>query len=259
MLKNTMKRIAVTVMALAMVIGMLAMPAVSTQAASQGKLVKGYKVYTKQGNSKKWKTYYKASYTYNSKKDPTKIVTNNLIYKSKTVEKFAFTYSGNKKVSMKKTDDYGTLTATYDSKGRRVTEDNGYNVSKIKYNSKNLISAVADEWGTTKFKYKYYKNKRPKSLKSKGNVSDTCGFNKKGFATHFRSYNVAEPFSDCKYTYNKNGTVKSVVITMKDGSWKSSTKVVFSYTGKKIPMTRYRAMINEIVTGSDLRCGTYWY
>ena len=259
MLKNTMKRIAAPVMALAMTIGMLAMPAVSTQAASQGKLVKGYKVYTKEGNSKKWKAYYKASYTYNSKKDPTKIVTKNLIYKSQTVEKNAFTYSGGKKVSMKTTGGYNPMEATYDSKGRRVSEDNGYVTMQIKYNSRNLISKIVEESGTTNFKYKYYKNKRPKSLKSKGYISDTCGFNKKGFATHFRSYNAAEPFSDCKYTYNKNGTVKSVIITMKDGSWKSSRKFVFSYTGKKIPMTRYRSMINQIVTGSDYRCGTFWY
>ncbi len=257
MFKNTMKRMAGLFMALAMVIGMLAMPAVSTQAASTGKLVKQIKVYTKSGNSKKWKYYYKMNYTYNSKKDPIKKVSN--FSGRKNVEKYSYTYEGGKKVSMKQTTDYGSFVATYDAKGRRITEQSEYYTTKIKYNSRNLISELIEDSGTTKYKYKYYKNKRPKSLKSKGYYSDTSAFNKKGFATNFRSFNVAEPAVSCKYTYNKNGTVKNVVMTQKSGSYKESRKYVFTYYSKKIPMTRYRNMINSIVTASDYRCGTFWY
>ncbi|MBR5047457.1 MAG: hypothetical protein IKX76_04400, partial [Eubacterium sp.] len=164
-------------------------------------------------------------------------------------------------ISMKTDGDYAS-EVTYDSKGRRIKVTGEYYSDTITYDTKNpnLIKSITnDQTGKTVFNYKYYKNKLPKYMKSSGDMSNTSAFNKKGFATNFRSYNVAEGLQTCKYTYDKKGLVKSVIVSEKAGNSTYSRKYVFSYNAKKIPIARYRAMINEILTGSGQACGTFWY
>ena len=249
-------RMLAILMAVMMLCGTVAITSMHTEAASKGKLVKTVKIYTKKG--KKWKASGTVKYTYNSKKDPIIIVTKYTGYTY--TQKFTYTYAGGKKVSMKEVGE-NPMEVTYDNSGRRIQESSEYYTSKITYDTKNknLIKTISnDASGKTVFKYKYYKNKLPKYFKSSGNMSNTSAFNKKGFATNFRSYNVAEGNQVCKYSY-KNGLVKTVIKSEKYDSQSYDTKYVFTYNSKKIPMARYRAMINEIMTGSAVACGTYWY
>ncbi len=249
-------------MAFLMVFGTITVISVPTDAASKGKLVKTVKIYTRSG--KKWKSSGTLKYTYNSQKDPVKIVRKSPGYSAYT-EQYTYTYQAGKKTGMKMGGEY-PVEVTYDSTGRRIQEKGQYYTHKITYDTKNknLIKTIVNEADgtvptTTTFQYKYYKNKQPLIFKSTGDMSNSSAFNKKGFATNFRSYNVAEGNQLCKYTYDKKGNVKSVIVSEIYGKKSYDRKYVFSYYNKKIPIVRYRSMINEILTGSAQACGTFWY
>ena len=255
-------RLAAVLMAIIMLFGTITVTAVPVNAASKGKLVKSVKIYTRSG--KTWKSYGTLKYTYNSKKDPIKIVSKYPGYSAYT-EQYTYTYQAGKKTVMKTGGEY-PVEVTYDSMGRRILEKGQFYTNKITYDTKNknLIKTIVNEADgtvptTTTFQYKYYKNKLPLAFKSAGDMSNSSAFNKKGFATNFRSYNVAEGNQLCKYTYDKKGIVKSVIVSEIYGKKSYDRKYVFSYYSKKIPIARYRSMINVILTGSGPACGTYWY
>lgn len=248
------------IVVLAMMFGIVALQTKTADAATTGKLVSQVKIYEKSGS--KWKLWYTDSYTYNSKKDPTKITRT---FKSGNGYKEKYTmsykYESGKKVSA--IDDYNDLKITYNKKGRRISMKTDFYNYKISYNKKGRISKISDREGSgqTNFRYKYYKNGKAKALKTGGSsgVSNITQFTKKGYVTHFRSFNVAEPYQDCEYHFNKNGRISYVIVKMNDGGQSYYTKYVFKYKNKKIPMKRYKAMINSIMAGDGYGSGEFWY
>jgi hypothetical protein len=250
------------IMIAAMMFGVIAFQTGTADASTKGKLVSKVTVYSKSGS--KWKHWYTDKYYYNKKKDPVRIYYGD----HKKSERMTYEYKNGKKVSMQQKGLYGSdFKATYDSKGRRITQESEYYKIKIYYNKKGLISKVVQpatdytSKETTKFHYSYFKNGNPVTLYVNGDsgIGSNSQFSKKGYVIGSNSYNVADGAPRYEYHFNKYGRVSYVISEIRDNGKIYRTKYVFSYKNKSIPLKRYKTMINSILVGDCTGCGSYWY
>ena len=259
--------------------GLVLFSAPESYAASSGKLIKSVKHYVKSGS--KWKWNSSTTYKYNKKNDPVKIYMTSKVGKKKKYKvtcTIKYTYKNGKKTEAKQYrkenngPNYLETKTTYDSKGRpSVVEfydaDDAsiiYSTSKYVYGKNGYITKIKGTNGDTVIKYKW-NGKKAKALKSylitdgeKFKMAQTS-FNKKGFVYKPRVYTQADPVMI--YTYKmKNGQVNTINLEMQEGYDRYYEKYKISYTKKRIPQKRYRAMINGVVCGNyPDTIGTVWY
>jgi len=274
-----MKRILALALTLVLSLGVVFAAGQESYAASSGKLIKKVTHYYKSGS--KWKKYSTTSYTYNSKKDPVKIVISGKYYgstTSKTVYTIKYKYTDGKKTEARTyvkypENDKSALETivTYDSKGRRKTitfvdpedEDMVFSKQTYVYGKNGYVKKIKGDYGDTVIKYSWNK-KKPKVLKSwlkydGGKAKQSyVKFNKKGFIEKPRVYTQADPVMIYTYKYKK-GMVNTINLEMQEGYDRYYEKDVITYTKKSISSTRYRAMINDIIDSDPMVTGTTWY
>ena len=273
--KNLLKTMVSVMLILAMSMGLMIFSAPKTYAASSsGKLVKTVKHYYKSG--KKWKLRSKTTYTYNSKKDPTKIVVTSYYGKKtfKTTCTIKYKYKNGKKAEAKEKECYadGTYlesTTTYDSKGRPSVIQSDWSTEKLVYGKNGYVTKITqttDNTDTIKTVIKYkWNGSKAKSLRSYelyngGRFKKALTvFNKKGFVQKPKVYTQADPVMIYTYKYKK-GLIKTINLEMQDGYDRYYEKDVITYTNKSISQKRYRAMINSLCVGNyPDTIGTTWY
>lgn len=262
---------------LTLVVGLVVVSAPEVKAATSGKLVKSVTRYVKKG--KKWEKQETTTYTYNDKKDPILIVESGSSRKDKKYyTKIEYTYKNGKKTKRVEYckygkgsyDDYEPGIFLYDSKGRfkkgvyenpdgSLVDGEVYTYGKNDYFKKN----TSPDEGYIKFRYEW-NGKKPKKIIGTwycdGDKNRTIEntFNKKGLLKTRRLF--TQYGGEITYTYNyKNGLIKSVIATEKEGGNVLKQKYKFTYySKKKIKSSRYCAMINNHLVYPE-GVGTFWY
>lgn len=278
--RNLLTKAMSVMLTLTLVAGMVIVNAAEADAAASGKLIKSVTRYYKNGG--KWEKMETIKYTYNDRKDPVLIVSDQRISmkNSETAKEYTdmeYTYNGRKKVKRTDTVRYSIasfkyfpiVTVKYDSKGRPrssvLKEDELVRKDTYTYLKNDYFRTATNknmEGGYIRYKYGW-NGKKPEKVTgtryfdgSKSRAVENA-YNSKGLLIQSLSASGGGT-TTYKYKY-KNGLVQTIDSKANNGNIIILQKYKITYySDKKIPPSRYIAMINSQLV-EPVAVGRFWY
>ena len=244
----------------ALVLSVFAISPDATMAKTKSTLIKSQTMYDYNLKKKKWEKYSFRKFNYNKKKNAL-----NDIYG----EKIKWKYGKNKTKTGRIKGEWDFDDTVMKFKNGKLKTMTGVmagamdTVIKITYKKGNMVK-LSDYGLVYKFRNTYYKNGilKKRVVTSKESTRLTLMFNKQGLIKKW--YYGSKYRGTVAYGYNGNKQVKKVVVTAQKknkGKWKTTEKrkTTFKYTNKRIPMWRYRKMINSSVRTYRFHGGNFEY